>query len=455
MNTPSGKSGPPQGRAPSWQSRHWRMLSLLVALTLGITGALFFREKSGPVSATPPVLNTKEFDPAVAALMEQTRNGVLISPRSADAWGRMGMMLLAHEVRSEAADCFSQAATLAPEEPRWPYYLGIAQLADAPLTAVTNLDRAVRLFAAHWPEPPAPRLRLADALLSLGRIDEAEAHYRQAWKQNPNSASAAFGLGKIANARDRASEAADFLAKATNHPSTRKAAHRLLVGVYERVGRTNEVEQLSQTLAKLANDTGLPDPVFAEVEKLKTGLNQAIDRADELINAGRVPDAVHLLESTLQSYPNSDRAYFFLGRARLRQGNLAGAEQMLVRSLQLAPSSVEAMVQLGIIQLAQRRTPDAQKSFRAAIAAKPNLPEAWYNLGLSIGGQNRAESMAAFREAIRLKPNFIEAYLALAVVLRADGQAEAADMELRRALALNPEEPLRQKVVAQLDRTRK
>src|SRR5207245_859303 len=97
-----------------------------------------------------------------------------------------------------------------------------------PLAAATNLDQAVRLF----PEPElAPRLRLADTLLSLGRLEEAEAHYRRIWQLDTNCAPAALGLGKIASARDRSPEAAEFLGKATTDPSTRKAAHRVLLTV--------------------------------------------------------------------------------------------------------------------------------------------------------------------------------------------------------------------------------
>ena len=58
--------------------------------------------------------------------------------------------------------------------------------------------------------------------------------------------------------------------------------------------------------------------------------------------------------------------------------------------------------------------------------------------------------MAAFREAIRLTPNLVEAYLGLAVVLRAEGQNQAAADQLRRALSLQPEEPLRRKLLDQL-----
>ena len=58
--------------------------------------------------------------------------------------------------------------------------------------------------------------------------------------------------------------------------------------------------------------------------------------------------------------------------------------------------------------------------------------------------------MTAFREAIRLKPSLVEAYLGLAVVLRSLGQNQAAASELRNGLALQPEEPLRRKLLDQL-----
>ena len=49
------------------------------------------------------------------------------------------MVLLAHEVRAEARECFAQASAFAPREPRWPYLLGLAQLVDNPMAATTNL----------------------------------------------------------------------------------------------------------------------------------------------------------------------------------------------------------------------------------------------------------------------------------------------------------------------------
>jgi tetratricopeptide (TPR) repeat protein len=397
------------------------------------------------------VINTASFDPVIAAVIAEARDAVQRAPRSAEARGRMGIVLLAHEVRAEARECFAQASLLAPREPRWYYYMGLAQATDNPMAAATNLDQAVRLFPDV---ESAPRLRLADMLISLGRLEEAEAHYRQVRQREPNSPHAGLGLGKLAIAQNREAEAADFLEAATDHPSTRKAAYRLLVNVNQRLGRTNQAEQAARILASLPNDEPPPDPFLAAVEQLKTGESVWLDRADEWIKTGRLAEAAQLLEKTLRIYRNSVRAMFFLGRARSLLGDATGAEAILSRAVELAPDSVEAQMQLGVLRLSRGRPKAALPCFRAAIRAKPNLGEAWFNLGLSLGGDiNRAESMAAFREAIRLKPGLIEAYLGLAVVLRVDGQQEAAARELRRALDLQPEEPLRQRVLDQLKLT--
>lgn len=399
----------------------------------------------------PPAVDTNGFDPGIAAAITEAREKVLSAPRSAEARGRMGMVLLAHEVRAPARECFGQASALAPREPRWPYYLGLAQLVDNPMAAATNLDRAVQLFPER---ESVPRLKLADTLLNLGRLEESEAHYQRVRQRDSNSALAGLGLGKLANAQGRATDAAIFLEAAKDNPSTRKAAYRLLLSVNQRLGRTNQAVQAARILAELPDDVALTDPFYAEVEQLKTGEKAWIDLADEWIKTGRVMDAAPLLEKTVQTYPKSDRAMFFLGRARLRLGDAAGAEAVLSRAVELAPDSVEAQMQLGVLRLTRGRPKSALPCFRAAIRAKPNLAEGWFNIGLCLGTEiNRAESMAAFREAIRLKPNLVEAYLGLAVALRADGQNRAAAEELHRALNLQPEEPLRSKLLAQLKLT--
>ncbi len=418
-----------------------------IALFVGLAaaGGWFVWQATAPA---PPEVKTEGFDPMIAQAIQSARADAQRSPRSARKRGRLGMVLLAHELRAPARDCFLSAMRFDPRQPRWPYFAGLAERVDNPRSAAVLFARAVELFP---PSEIVPRLRLADTLLTLGQLDEAGSQYARALELQPGSALAALGLGKVANARDQPDIAVGHLGGALKSPTTRKAAHRLFVGIHQRQGQTEEVARLAATLATLPNDEPMPDPFLAEIEALKTGEEAWINQADDWIKAGRPAEAVRVLEKTLAAFPRSDRAMFFLGRARLRLGDAAGAETILARAVELAPESIEAQLQLGIARLSRGRTKEAQPCFRAAIRAKPNLGEAWYNLALSLGSAaDRPECIAAFREAVRLKPNLTEAYVGLATVLRADGQGQAAAVELKRALALDPPEPLRQNILAQL-----
>ena len=84
-------------------------------------------------------------------------------------------------------------------------------------------------------------------------------------------------------------------------------------------------------------------------------------------------EAARLLEQTVQTYPNSDRAMVFLGRARTRLGDAAGAEAVLMRAVGLAPGNIEAQMQLGVTRLSRGRA-KAQPCFRAQLSG---LNQTW------------------------------------------------------------------------------
>jgi cytochrome c-type biogenesis protein CcmH/NrfG len=88
---------------------------------------------------SPPVVARAEVEPAVWAVIENARQAVQASPRSAQAWGRLGMVLLAHRFPAEAVICFKEAEKSDGLDLRWPYYLGMA-------LALTDTEAAMH----HW-----------------------------------------------------------------------------------------------------------------------------------------------------------------------------------------------------------------------------------------------------------------------------------------------------------------
>src|SRR5262245_3449040 len=80
----------------------------------------------------PPDSVLDDVDPPIRASIVKAREEVRQKPRSAQAWGHLGMVFHAHDFNQEANICFAQAAHLDPAEPTWPYLRGRSLLRQEP-----------------------------------------------------------------------------------------------------------------------------------------------------------------------------------------------------------------------------------------------------------------------------------------------------------------------------------
>ena len=117
------------------------------------------------------------------------------SPDSGGAWGKLGEAFHTADFLSEAEACYRKAVELDPQSPKWPHLLGMVQLQDQPLTAISNLYRAVTLESG---KTDASRVHLARALVEQGQYKDAEIQIRRLLDSNPNHAAARLHrLGSI------------------------------------------------------------------------------------------------------------------------------------------------------------------------------------------------------------------------------------------------------------------
>ena len=87
---------------------------VLAALTVG--GYVWYQA----AQPKPPAVDLAGAEPAAVQAIEAARAAVRASPGSEQAWGHLGMLLLAYQFHAEAAVCFTRAEQIAPREPRWP-----------------------------------------------------------------------------------------------------------------------------------------------------------------------------------------------------------------------------------------------------------------------------------------------------------------------------------------------
>src|SRR5262245_6998529 len=109
----------PVPNVPAPAARRRRLALFLAAAVIGrgVVGWLGWRG----TAAAPPEVDLAGAEPAVARAVEAARAEVLRAPRSAAAWGRLGMVLRAHDYGAEANECFAQAERLDAADPHWPY----------------------------------------------------------------------------------------------------------------------------------------------------------------------------------------------------------------------------------------------------------------------------------------------------------------------------------------------
>jgi tetratricopeptide (TPR) repeat protein len=383
----------------------------------------------------PPVIDPTGVDPAVTRAITAARTAVSQSPRSADAWGRLGMVLLAHAFRTEANACFTQAERLAPGEARWPYLQAVALASDDEEAALPKLMRAAELCE----DADAPPLRLAEALQAQGRLDEAGRWFRNVLRRHPDNARAHLGLGRLAYQGGDLQEALLHLGHSAIDPRTQKASHALLAEVYQRLGDREAVQRQLQQAGRLADDPAWPDPFVEEMTRLRVGKQASLAGADQLIRQGRHEEAVALLEQTLRDYPDAEWARVMLGRAHLGRNEVPAAERVLRKAVESAPELAEASFYLGVALYLQKDRRAAAACFRKATELKPGFALAHYNLGHCLSEQgDEAGAIEAFRMAIACKPDHAPAYVHLGELLAKKGQTAEALVQLRHAVELLP-----------------
>ena len=434
-------------------SGHRRLLCTALAAGAGILaislGVYLYSRTSPPELSSvavpePPSLD-RVADPAVKRLLAECRAAVGQSPRSADAWGRLGMAFYIHDFPDEAKASLAVAEQLDPRNPRWPYFHGTLQAESDPDGAIQQLERAANLCGEN---PDAPRLQLAELLLAHGQVDKAAEQFQQVLRRDPQNARAHLGLGRLALLKGELTQSQSHLDISVRDRRTQKATHLLLAQIQERNGNQAAAEREYLQGTSTLDDPAWPDLYYEEASKLQTGMKTFLIRANLLLDQGRLEPCVTLCRQLLRDYPDSDTLWLTLGKALVQKKDLPAAQEALQKVLQLTPGSVQAHFQLGFASYLAGDYRAAVTWYRRATELKPDFTFAYHDLGhclLKLGDQ--AAAIEAFRAALRCQPDLTGVHKTLAELLMKDGQYGEAFTHASLALRLDPSDATAKKLV--------
>ncbi len=251
------------------------------------------------------------------------------------AYGEMGTLFMAAELNEAAEPCLLNALTLAPNDPRWSYYL--AHL----YRRTGTLEKSAAYFERTLTIQPAnvPALWwLATVSLAQGRPADAEARFSQVLVLQPRALSAVFGLGRVALARHDHAKAVEYFERVLAMNERAIAAHYPLGLAYRGLG---QLEQAQQHLAQRAHMEILPiDPLMNTLDQLLQSVTAYQDRGMRAGLSGNWEEAAAQFLRAVELAPDNIEARLDLGNALLQTGDTAGAAAQAREATRLAPNDV-------------------------------------------------------------------------------------------------------------------
>ncbi|HXA48171.1 MAG TPA: tetratricopeptide repeat protein, partial [Burkholderiaceae bacterium] len=264
---------------------------------------------------------------------------------------------------------------------RWEHYAKHL----TPLIAVLN----VPLAPQGSPSPTSVSHRQAREYHITGRLQEAQAAYRQIVQTAPYDGQALHQLGLIAHAMGDDSAAIELLQQAI---------------------------EIIPADSNLQNDLG------------------------GLFNIqGKLEPAVAHFRGAIALAPLNAQAHYNLGCTLQAQGKLAEAETCYREALKIKPNSVDILCNLGSSLQEQGKADEAISCYRQALASNPGDINSLNNLGVSLQTNGKLEeAKACFEQTIAVRPDDIRAYINLGMVYYDHGNFSQALSCYQQALRIDP-----------------
>ena len=363
-----------------------------------------------------------------------------------DAYGRLGMLLLAATYVDAAEASLRNAQTLVPDDVRWPYYLGRVHEANGALEAsAASYRRAVELR----PNDLAARVVLADVLFTGGDLEAAEQMYSQALERHPDAPAAQVGLGRVALARREYADAVARFEQGLAAAPWANAVHYPLALALRGLGDTERAE----THLRLQGDVEIvpPDPLRQELDELLESANAYNIRGGRALDAGNYRAAADLFRRGLDLDPDDPSLRQRLGVALFQSGDVAGAVEAFERVVRTAPGHTEAQFSLAVVLADQGRYREAIEHFSTVLEHDPAYIQARVQLAEALARAGRPdEAVPHYDRALALDPSRQEAAYGAAMAYVRMERYDAALERLERGLDANPEDRMFQHALARI-----
>lgn len=312
------------------------------------------------------VLANVEKNPAAAeqVLIRITR----IAPRDGESWSLLGSFYLDSQRIAEAIRCFESAVALDSANPL--YRAGLARgYSAAGRQAEAEKAFTTALETAKPDSDPLVFLWYGDFLASVGRYDESSKAYSRIIAADPGDGEAWLKRATVEVKAGHYRAAQKDALGALERGAGEREAQILLLSVYRGLG---DEARAQATAAAVERAADADEQSRTKWRRART----ALDQAQQLLQAGRFPEALPLYNSVTKDVPGYAEAWFASGMCYAHTGDATRAEQSFQTFLRLQPLSADGHSALGLLLLSQQRIAEARAELQEALRLDPGASEA-------------------------------------------------------------------------------
>ncbi|MGQ9575289.1 MAG: tetratricopeptide repeat protein [Thermoguttaceae bacterium] len=365
-------------------------------------------------------------------------------PDSPEALYARGLLLSSYGNTAEAVRCWEACLRKAPK---------FAHAYDCLGTAA--LRRGDNRLAASWfrkalaldSQLPGTALRLAEALMNMGKMEEAIPVLEEYARNWPRSTEALFRLGQAHLHLKNYQSAINYHQAALKVDPKCIPSHWGLVTACERLGQTAKADQYRAKLQELYKSDYPVQTArrrqYDDESKLRRELAEAYMIGAEVYRAnGKLQQAEECWRQAAAADPTHGPSRKSLAAALVQQGRLAEAVRLLEQLQKIEPEEVAHCVNLGTLYGRLGQFDAAEATLLKGLKLAPTRGEPYAALARFYLDQNRKlpDALRLAREAVRLQPSGAH-YLMLAVACERSGDRQEALAAIRQAMQVEPTNP--------------
>lgn len=277
--------------------------------------------------------------------------------------------------------------------------------------------------------PPATAVAEAESLISKQDWKGAETKLAAWLAAHPEDARALFDAGYVADAQNKADEAAAFYGRAVKADPKSFEAHLSLGLLLARQGKADEARPELEAATKLEPGEAEP-PMKARAWRALAQIDRAKDPAA----------AASELHEALKLSPETERDTLLAAQLAEEANEPDAAESAYRRVLAKDAKSGEARGGLAHLLLAKKQYAEAETLLRQALADSPDDPTLTAELATALAAQNKAEALPMLEKLHAAHPDDATITRMLAEVTAEAGDVAASDRLLTDLLAKKPDD---------------